>query len=100
MSDNAYRLPTVPHLDGLPFLGATAYALEPALLHADGFTSQVIVARGGGRTSVFPCSSDGAVDPRWESIGEEYLGSIPDGKVLAALGYTAVSYLPVEVRNG
>lgn len=100
MSDNAYRLPTVPHLDGLPFLGATVYALEPALVHSAGITSQVIVARGGGKTSVFPCFEDGQVDRRWESIGEEFPGSVPDSKALTALGYTAVSYLPVEVRNG
>ncbi|MET8648534.1 hypothetical protein [Nocardia aurea] len=97
---NAYRLPIIPHLDGLPFLGATAYVLEPAMWHADGWTSHVIVARGGGRTSVFPCLEDGQVDPRWESIGEEWIGSKSDPKVLLALGYTAVSYLPLEVPNG
>lgn len=96
MSGNAYKLSVPANLDGLPFLGAAVYALEPPCMHVDGWTSHVIVANGGAYTSVFPCGEDGAI-ASWEPIGGVLPGSASHLQALLALGYAVVSYLPVEV---
>ncbi|MEV6432891.1 hypothetical protein [Nocardia sp. NPDC051463] len=93
MSGTAYRLSVRPTSYTQPFADdAAVYALEPVLLHADGVSSHVVVARpphGVQVTDVLPCSAEGEVV--WQPINGSQYGRLSDAQVLRCLGYEVVA---------